>query len=268
MKQTALFLLLILTALGIRAQTPLTTAVDFTVTDTHGQQHSLFNYLDSGKYVVLDFFYVSCLACQATAPAANASYEHFGCNQGGVVFLGIDFGDSNSQVQYFDTFFGVNYPCASGTQGGGDSVNTTYGIVSYPCYILIAPDRNIVIQEINPFTETDCNNAIAGYGVAPMTCNTGIDADRTMPEPFHLRTFPNPASEMLSVAFTASPDNHYELEIIDLAGRVTGQACTMITSGNAHIGRLDVSAIVTGIYSVRLVENGRYVTNERFSIIR
>ncbi|MFH2094425.1 MAG: hypothetical protein ABIJ16_01900 [Bacteroidota bacterium] len=40
------------------AQTPLTTAVDFTATDTDGNSHTLFSYLDAGKYVVLDFFFV------------------------------------------------------------------------------------------------------------------------------------------------------------------------------------------------------------------
>lgn len=37
------------------SQTPLDEAVDFTATDTHGQSHHLFAYLDAGKYVMLDF---------------------------------------------------------------------------------------------------------------------------------------------------------------------------------------------------------------------
>ena len=41
------------------AQTDLTTAVDFTVTDTDSVQHNLFDYLNDGKYVVLDFFFDS-----------------------------------------------------------------------------------------------------------------------------------------------------------------------------------------------------------------
>ncbi|GAB4287070.1 MAG: hypothetical protein Kow0068_12820 [Marinilabiliales bacterium] len=40
-------------------QTTLTTAVDFTVTDTDGNTHNLFSYLDAGKYVCLDFFFVT-----------------------------------------------------------------------------------------------------------------------------------------------------------------------------------------------------------------
>ena len=44
---------------GIYSQTTLTTAVDFTVTDTDGNTHNLFTYLNDGKYVCLDFFFTT-----------------------------------------------------------------------------------------------------------------------------------------------------------------------------------------------------------------
>jgi hypothetical protein len=33
-----------------------TVAEDFTITDIDGVEHNLFNYLDQGKYVYLDFY--------------------------------------------------------------------------------------------------------------------------------------------------------------------------------------------------------------------
>ncbi|GAB4313765.1 MAG: hypothetical protein Kow00127_04850 [Bacteroidales bacterium] len=41
------------------AQTTLTTAVDFTPTDTEGVEHNLFDILDGGQYVCIDFFFTS-----------------------------------------------------------------------------------------------------------------------------------------------------------------------------------------------------------------
>jgi len=38
------------------SQTPLTTAVDFTATDFNGNEFNLFEILDGGQYVVIDFF--------------------------------------------------------------------------------------------------------------------------------------------------------------------------------------------------------------------
>jgi cytochrome oxidase Cu insertion factor (SCO1/SenC/PrrC family) len=49
----------VLMAFVLNAQTSLTTAIDFTVTDTQGNQHHLFDYLNDGKYVVLDFFFTT-----------------------------------------------------------------------------------------------------------------------------------------------------------------------------------------------------------------
>ena len=56
-----LFVVIIALVLGLSAysQTNLTTAIDFTVTDVDGNTHHLFDYLNDGKYVVLEFFFVS-----------------------------------------------------------------------------------------------------------------------------------------------------------------------------------------------------------------
>ena len=37
------------------SQTPLEEAVDFTATDINGTSHTLFDYLNDGKYVLLEF---------------------------------------------------------------------------------------------------------------------------------------------------------------------------------------------------------------------
>ncbi len=40
------------------SQTSLTTAVDFTENDANGVERHLFDILDGGQYVLIDFFYV------------------------------------------------------------------------------------------------------------------------------------------------------------------------------------------------------------------
>ena len=137
-------------AFSVQAQCPLTTAVDFTVTDTDGNTHVLFDYLDDGKYVLIDFFYTTCGPCQITAPKVSEAYTYFGCNTGDLVVLGIDYGDTDAEVIQFEQTFGVIYPSSSGEEGGGTPVCTAYGITAYPTVILIAPDRSIVEQDIWP----------------------------------------------------------------------------------------------------------------------
>jgi cytochrome oxidase Cu insertion factor (SCO1/SenC/PrrC family) len=59
MKKSLLILLFFITVSMGFAQTTLTTAVDFTVTDTDGNTFNLFSTLASGKYVLIDFFYTT-----------------------------------------------------------------------------------------------------------------------------------------------------------------------------------------------------------------
>lgn len=60
MKKLLRFAFVMLVALTMNisfAQTTLTEAVDFTVTDTEGHTWNLFEVLDGGQYVVIDFWY-------------------------------------------------------------------------------------------------------------------------------------------------------------------------------------------------------------------
>ena len=55
MRKILLFIGLFVATLSY-AQTPLTTAVDFTATDFNGNEFNLFEILDGGQYVLIDFF--------------------------------------------------------------------------------------------------------------------------------------------------------------------------------------------------------------------
>jgi thiol-disulfide isomerase/thioredoxin len=163
------FLLTIITALIIfftQAQTNLTTAADFTVTDIHGNIHNLFNYLDNGKHVILDFFFTTCSACIASVPTLNQAYTDYGCNTGQVVFISIDNGDSDTEVLQYENSYAGLLPSVSGNDGGGNAVVLAYGIGAYPTVVLIAPDRTILEQDIYPVSNIVSALPNAGLNVA------------------------------------------------------------------------------------------------------
>lgn len=54
-KLLTLFAVFMLAGLWLKAQTPLTQAVNFTATDVFGVEHTLFDYLDDDKIVVIMF---------------------------------------------------------------------------------------------------------------------------------------------------------------------------------------------------------------------
>lgn len=153
------------------AQTSLTTAVDFTVTDVHGQTHNLFDYLNNGKHVIIDFFFTTCGPCISSVPTLNQAYIDYGCNTGEVVFISIDNGDSDAEVLQYENNYGGLLPSVSGNDGGGNAVTATYGISAWPTVILIAPNHAILEQDIFPVSNITTALPNAGLNIA--VCDTG-----------------------------------------------------------------------------------------------
>jgi len=56
MKKFTIIVALFFTTTFAFSQTPLTEAVDFTETDIYGNEITLFEILDAGQYVCIDFF--------------------------------------------------------------------------------------------------------------------------------------------------------------------------------------------------------------------
>lgn len=150
MKKITLSLILSIILLSSMAQTTLTTAVDFTVTDTKGVSHNLFTELNAGKYVCIDFFYKDCPACAATAPYYQGAFENFGCNQGNVIFLAISSHDDDATLNTYASDHSYTYPMINSSTGNGLSVHSAYGISATPTYILIAPDKSVVENDMWP----------------------------------------------------------------------------------------------------------------------
>ena len=174
MKKIFTFIFAITLSLNIFAQCPLTTAVDFTATDCHGTEVHLFDILDGGQYVLIDFFFTTCGPCQQATPKVVESYYAFGCNMYDVYYVEISDRDSDAACQNWANTYGVEYPTIGGPAGGGTICNQ-YQIGAFPTVILIAPDRSILIQDLWPI-----NNAqtvitqLEAYGIQQHDCSTPV----------------------------------------------------------------------------------------------
>ncbi len=217
MKKLYILLAFLLFGAGLRAQqTNLTEAVDFTVTDCHGQTYNLFEILDRGQAVFIDFFFYSCGQCQVISPYITGSYTQMGCNMHDVFYIEISYIDSDAVCQQWANEYGVEFPTV-GKDGGGNEVFNLYGINACPTLVLIMPDRSIPIQglmQLYPFSAQDVVNAMQQNGLQPHDC-TGtltvnpqtlrIYSDETTYEP-GLLTISNMTADDVTVnAFTADP---------------------------------------------------------------
>lgn len=170
MKKIFTFIFTIALSLNVFAQCPYTTAFDFQATDCHGTEVHLFDILDGGQYVLIDFFFTTCGPCQQATPKIVESYYAFGCNQHDVFYMEISTSDGDAACQNWAANYGVEYPTIS-TAGGGNTICSTYGISQYPTVILIAPNRDIVIQDLWPINNAQTIiTALEGHGIQQHEC--------------------------------------------------------------------------------------------------
>ena len=233
------------------------TVADFTVTDVHGNTHNLSAIAASGKWIMLDFFFVACGPCQSTVPTFSELHQKYGCNEGDLYCISIDTGDNDTDVLSFESTYSMSSghspaPAASGTEGGGDAVVSDFGIGAYPTYCLIGSDMTLKIADIWPIgSVSDFEGAMTGAGFTPTVMNcSGISSvdELSLAE---IKLFPNPSNGNVTLTLNAADANTATIEVSNLLGQVVYTTSNEFVSGNNDI-QLDLSSLETGQYVVRV----------------
>ena len=210
------------------------TSPDFTIVDVNGVTHTLYQYTDAGKYVLLDLSVLACHACWDGPPLIlNDFYHKYGCNAYNVVVLGILLSGDDDDVEQFDFMSDLpddHYPEAGGT-GGGYNVANLYNPASTPTFTLIGHDRKFISIDIWPLEDVSTFEAIFPSGaLTPHSCST------TMTEEFvsinNFSIFPNPANSEINITATKNLINS-NYTITDKLGQVVVSG--IITNENFKI---------------------------------
>lgn len=249
MKKIYLVLFMLISFGAVQAQTTLSTATDFTVTDTHGSGHNLFNILASGKYVCLDFFFTTCGPCQATCPYYKQTFTNYGCNTQDVYFMSIDLGNTDAEVDAYEvTYLGGSsgYPAVSGSEGGGDAVVSAYGITAFPTYILIAPDHSIIEQDMWPISSAaSFDTYFNAHSLVYKSCLSGIEESALDAA---VIVFPNPAHDLLNIEL-GNGEKLSGVKVMDGMGRLVIDEAV-----NAQENyQVDISKLASGVYSMEIL---------------
>ena len=144
-------------------------APDFLLEDVDGNEHHLYEYLDSGKVVMIDFFAVWCGICQSNTEVLDDIYKHYGPEGSDkIVLLSLE-ADDNSQdqevINYRDTY-NVTNPLINETLG----TVADYNINGYPFYYIVAPDRSYKVYsgiEMNLEEKISLESVASHVGVSP-----------------------------------------------------------------------------------------------------
>jgi hypothetical protein len=243
-------------------QTTLTEAIDFSATDVEGNEWNLFQILDAGQYVCLDFSKADCILSQENVATVNEAFNYFGCNDFDVVILGINTGNTVAEVQFFIQEFGVGIPYISGINGAEIlTIYEDYLIAACPTQILIAPDHTIVEQDIWSYAgETVLIPVLESHGLKQNSCFVGIHEKQDVA----INLFPNPADGFIEIQLnTRNNFGDTKIEIFNLLGQK--QKSINLVSDRIKI---DISDFDEGMYLLSVSSDVEQLQTERFIVLR
>ena len=118
------------------------TAPNLIISDLDGTTHNLYDYIDEGKTVILDFFIINCTSCQDGAPHLDSFWDNYGPNgtdQIQVISIEVS-NTSDQQVSTIAEEWGIENPVVNLLE-----TPTAYNsfISGYPTYIIICPDKSM-----------------------------------------------------------------------------------------------------------------------------
>lgn len=265
MKNLQFYVLLILAFnfSQLKAQSGLTQAEDFSAKDVTGYMHTLSNYLNQGKIVVLPFFTTTCGSCNIYTPEIVLSHQDFGCNQADVFYLGINWGSNNIGVTDFISVHAVGYPCVSGIEGTGNQVNELYEIASHISCLVILPDGEIAGQFFGPNaypTRDSLNSLLLSLGAEMDNCSLGTHQLNN--EKNRIEISPNPVNHYTKLNLEVKASGSYEIEILNSTGHLL-KTFPIYFDSHQQIIDLNLEAFSEGLYFIRLRQDGLILSSEK-----
>lgn len=179
--------------------------------------------------------------------------------------MGIDKGNTNDAVMEFDSLYGVYYPSASGSEGGGNPVHFQYDILGTPTIIVITPDHLIVNQQISPPSTTNVVEAVTNAGGIQQSCLTSvglIEVDEM------LTIGPNPVRARANISIFLQEAKNLEVAILTMTGQQIVSYNPALYSSGRHILQADLSDQPEGFYVVIVRENKRILSTKKLILIK
>ena len=168
---------------------------DFTGTDIDGNEINLYSILDSGQYVLINFFLTDDPYSENIMQDMVTAYSLYGCNQHDVFFMEISPNGNDETCQAWVQNFDVKYPTIS-RDGGGNTIAQAIPVGLYPTIMLIRPDHTFAQRDIYPPTLEYMIMYMTEEGILQYECDDAIGdiaADNTV-------IYPNPANEFVKIS--------------------------------------------------------------------
>lgn len=168
--------------------------------------------------------------------------------------MGIDKGNSNAAVLYFDSTYGIQYPSASGNDGSGNIAHQLYNIQATPTVVVINPDRSIAVKQVYPPSQVSVTDSILDAGGIEQECLTSI-IEKPKDEVLIIR--PNPVTDKTYIHFNLKTGSDVELVLYDLRGRIIWNSKPGKYKAGQFYVEANLQSLEKGYYLLQLKSNGK-----------
>jgi len=225
-----------------------TNATDFNATDCDGNAHNLFSELDSGKIIVIAWV-MPCGPCGTYSLPAYVSVLSYSTSHPDKVlfYMADDYGNSSCQDL---TAFATTYSMTESAIFTDPVINMTdYGSNGMPKVVVLGgTDHKVYYNEKEGGISTQGVDAAIDEALGlsnGITENTNIK--------LKLRSFPNPANDVLNVSFELDRASELIFEVLNISG-----ANVMKVKNDEYKGpgiqtsEIDVSGLSGGSYFLKI----------------
>lgn len=242
-------ILLLVSAIFVTFSLFAQTAVNFSCNDCTGVNHTLFNELDAGKVIVIDWV-MPCSACVGPTLTTKNVVQSFQSSHPGKVFLYIADDYANTNCTSLTSW--VNSIGVTGATIFSDSKikMTDYGSIGMPKIVVVGGPNHEVFynadNSVDPFQlQAAITEAIAASSV-------GIDESGISGK---MSLFPNPADETSSLMFELQDQALVQIDILTIDGRKISHVAKSLLNSGSHSFDINTSKLNRGNYFVRVQVN-------------
>lgn len=223
-------------------------ASDFTQTDLDGTSHTLYDYLNAGKIVIVDMSATWCSPCWSFHQAhyledLYAEFGPNGTNEVVIIFYEDDVNTTLADLQgtgtntIGDWTDGASYPIINATA----ALPAEYG-TGYPTVSVICPTDKKIKSNLTGFSNLADMKANV-QGIINDCSSLGTEEETTQ----EFSIYPNPVTNVSTINIQAETTELATLNVYNLAGQLVLSTQTNLVSGTNSIS-LDMSTLETGSY--------------------
>lgn len=237
--------------LGLQRSFGQTTAMDFQGLDCNGGMHHLYDDLDAGNAVILEFFMLSCQPCITAGNALEAmKTDLLAAYPGRVKSYTFGFSNSYSCTNIANWVSSNGY--SSFPMDSGAAQVAYYGGFGMPTVVILGGGSAHSILG-TPYTQGFSANDTAGAAANIRGfLNTATAVQEPEIEGANVSIFPNPATDRIQLSIGMPQQGLLTVEVLD----ITGKQIAILMKGDVSAGEFrqsfGTSMIPGGCYLLRV----------------